>query len=144
MNKWFLAALGIFGVGALIFVMREKSSASQPNVLPIPTAAPLSIPPYPQAAPLPDFTVNATPTYMTVNVAPPYNANAQAAPDTSKQGDCSSCTKSPCDAGTIVPKQIVSDSRMRFSMNNLQGLSNLQQQFPPALYPWLYQNGGSA
>lgn len=141
---WIIAAIGLSGLVALVILMKEKSSSAQPQVLTIPTAAApaqLQIPSYPPAPALPSLTVNATPTYQTINVVAPQIQNPGAAviPDPQCQKPCNSC-----DSTGIVSYPRVVSERMVRSISNLSTVPNIRQQFPQNLYPWLYQNGGSA
>lgn len=152
MNNWVLISLGVLGVGAVVFVLRENSASAnaQPKALPIPTNSPLlSIPRYPSAPPLPAFTVNATPTYQTINIQPHDEPQAQTVDPNAQNSQQPNCQKkcNGCEEtinGAYVNVQKVSASRISFSANNLASVPNIQAQFPPALYPWLYQNGGTA
>lgn len=146
MNKHMLliGGIGLAGIVILVIIMREHSAASASSqALPQLAESPASASPsYPAPPPLPPFTVNATPYYLTFNVPPNRNAALENAP-VKKDSCCTDCE----DAGTVVLrdsllKRNASNARLAFQSGPNSG--NMMVQFPPYLYPWLYQKGGTA
>lgn len=148
MNKHVLliGAAGVAGVIALVLLMREKSS-SPVSSLPREAESPSSFPSYPAPPPLPAFNVTATPYYLTYNIAPDKKAGLESKTDSSK-GDCG-CKDGGCkDNGNVVS---LSQSFLKTASANVKrafqagpNTGNLMAQFPPEIYPYLYQKGGTA
>lgn len=143
-----IGGIGLAGIVVLVVIMRESSanSAASAQALPQQAEVPSSAPSYPAPPPLPPFTVNATPYYLTFNVAPNRNAAIQDA--TVKKDGCG-CHGDCDDSGATVVrlsqsfvKQSADTTRRAFQSGKNSG--NMMVQFPPDRFPWLYQKGGSA
>jgi hypothetical protein len=144
---WIVGGLAVAGIVALFYISKSGGSAATVS---LPNAAPLSIPTYPPAPALPAFNVNATPNYMTFNF--PTDRNLVPPNDGSGVGKRGGCCGDCANCGQDVTSQVTfSQSFVRNGANALRGRfslgpnpSNMVAQFPPNLYPWLYQKGGSA
>lgn len=138
-----IGALAVVGVVLIVATSKESASA---QAAPTPAALPpLQIPQFPPAPPMPQFAVNASPSYFYFNF--PQNRNLLPTKK-NETGDGCSCEN---DCGDSLTQPTMSQAALesgakkvaqRFTLG--PNPSSMLQQFPPALYPWLYQNGGTA
>lgn len=147
MNKHMLliGGIGLAGIVVLVVIMREHSAASASSqALPQLAESPASASPsYPAPPPLPPFTVNATPYYLTFNVPPNRNAALSENQSVKKDG-CNRCDE---QSGTVVLKDSFlkrNSENARLAFQSGPNSGSMMAQFPPLLYPWLYQKGGTA
>lgn len=146
MNKttmWIIGGLGIVGI---ILMVTAKSSAASGSNVQLPAATPFGLPQFPAAPPMPAFSVQANPSYNYYNM--PSDRNQVAPTDNTKKDGCgcgSDCgdqltseVSIPQSYSTKQAKQLAS----RWSLG--PNPSTMLKQFPPAVYPWLYEQGGSA
>lgn len=152
-HTFIIGAIGIAGAVALYMLVREHSAAAAAASVPSqagvqPQLAEAPVPQYPAPPPLPPFTVNATPYYLTFNLPPNrnlLNADSTAQQEKKDGCGCDDDCKNTSTRTTVIPmpKLLKQASSARFAMNGPNN-GNMILQFPPDLYPWLYQKGGTA
>lgn len=142
-TMWIIGGLAV--VGIILMVSTKKSSSG--GEISVPQATAISgIPQFPQAPPMPAFQVQANPSYLYFNMPSDRNQIKPSGSEAKKDGcgcggDCQQIvaqTSIPVEQNVKQAKQLAS----RFSLG--PNPSTMLQQFPPALYPWLYNSGGSA
>ena len=145
MNKTTMLIVGglaIAGIFLLVAVSKEGAGNSAPSVA-VPAA--LGVPAFPAAPPMPAFQVEASPTYMYFNM--PLNRDLIPPGNSGKNGcACENECGDDVVAQTAFPQSFINESAARVASRFSFGSdpSSIIKQFPPALYPWLYQKGGSA
>jgi len=140
---WIIGGLAVVGI---ILMVSAKGSSSDGSSVSVPSAFPLGIPQFPQAPPMPAFSVQANPQYLYFNM--PSDRNQVPAAGTGKRDGCGcdeDCSGQLTSQVAIPQAQAQKQAKQlsaRFSLG--PNPSTMLQQFPPATYPWLYNNGGSA
>lgn len=147
MNKTTMLLIGGLAVAGIFLIVAVGKESKTAQAAPSPAAVPpLQVPQFPPAPPLPQFQVDASPTYMYFNVAP----NRNLLPTKKNEGSGDGCGCGNCDDGSLVAQLTESQTVVNANAKKLAqrftlgpNPSAMLQQFPPALYPWLYQNGGT-